>query len=192
MRRIVILGNGGHSAGVAECFIGKVQPNTEVIIVPWDFMPEPDDALTFGMGPTPHKKKLLELHGQERFCSAIHPSATVSRRAVCGSAIQIMAGAIIQAKVWTGKNVLINTGAIVEHDCDVGDFAFIAPGAVLLGKAIVEENAFVGGNATVLPGRTVGKDAIVGAGAVVTNDIQPREIVAGVPARHLRWRRDDE
>jgi acetyltransferase-like isoleucine patch superfamily enzyme len=50
--------------------------------------------------------------------------------------------------------------------------------------------ADVGVNAVILPGVTVGQGAIVGAGAVVTEDVDPFTIVAGVPARLLR-RRDD-
>ena len=48
--------------------------------------------------------------------------------------------------------------------------------------------ADIGVNAVILPGVTVGRGAIVGAGAVVTQDVLPFAIVAGVPARFLRWR----
>jgi acetyltransferase-like isoleucine patch superfamily enzyme len=48
--------------------------------------------------------------------------------------------------------------------------------------------ADIGVNAVILPGVTVGRGAIVGAGAVVTQDVPPFAIVAGVPARFLRWR----
>ena len=48
----------------------------------------------------------------------------------------------------------------------------------------------IGVSAVVLPGVTVGKGAIVGAGAVVTKDVDPFTVVAGVPARFVR-RRDD-
>jgi acetyltransferase-like isoleucine patch superfamily enzyme len=44
----------------------------------------------------------------------------------------------------------------------------------------------------ILPGVTVGKGSIVGAGAVVAEDVPPFAIVAGVPARFLRWRDDSE
>lgn len=52
----------------------------------------------------------------------------------------------------------------------------------------VEAWADVGTNAVVLPGVTIGKGSIVGAGAVVTRDVPPFAIVAGVPAKFLRWR----
>lgn len=48
--------------------------------------------------------------------------------------------------------------------------------------------ADIGTNAVILPGVTVGRGSIVGAGAVVTEDVPPFAIVAGVPARFLRWR----
>ena len=48
--------------------------------------------------------------------------------------------------------------------------------------------ADIGVNAVILPGVTIGQGAIVGAGAVVTADVPAFSIVAGVPARFLRWR----
>lgn len=48
--------------------------------------------------------------------------------------------------------------------------------------------ANIGTNSVLLPGVTVGKGAIVGAGAVVTSDVEPFSVVAGVPARFLHWR----
>ena len=48
--------------------------------------------------------------------------------------------------------------------------------------------ADIGVNAVILPGVTVGRGAIVGAGAVVTEDVPPFAIVAGVPARLVRYR----
>jgi acetyltransferase-like isoleucine patch superfamily enzyme len=54
----------------------------------------------------------------------------------------------------------------------------------------VHDGADIGVNAVLLPGVTVGKGAIVGAGAVVTKDVAPYAIVAGVPAKFLRSRTD--
>lgn len=54
----------------------------------------------------------------------------------------------------------------------------------------VEAWADIGTGAVLLPGVTVGKGAIVGAGAVVTRDVPAFAIVAGVPAKFVRWRDD--
>jgi len=50
--------------------------------------------------------------------------------------------------------------------------------------------ADIGVNAVVLPGVTIGRGAIVGAGSVVTTDVEPFSIVAGVPARLVRRRNE--
>lgn len=50
----------------------------------------------------------------------------------------------------------------------------------------VGDRCFIGGNAVVLPGVTIGDESIVAAGAVVFDDVPPRSIVAGNPARVIR------
>ena len=50
----------------------------------------------------------------------------------------------------------------------------------------VETNVWIGAAATVMPGVTVGADSVVAAGAVVTRDVPPATLVAGVPARVVR------
>ena len=51
---------------------------------------------------------------------------------------------------------------------------------------VVESGAFVGANVTLLPGVRVGRESFVAAGSVVTADVSPRTLVAGVPARAVR------
>jgi len=91
-------------------------------------------------------------------------------------------------------------GGLIE----VGNYASIAPLAVLVAsshpnfspvrklveckkaKVVVEDGAWIGSHAVVLPGTRIGKCSVVAAGAVVTKDIPPYTIVAGVPAKVIR------
>lgn len=54
-------------------------------------------------------------------------------------------------------------------------------------RTIVEHGATIGANATIVCGVRIGAYAFVGAGAVVTRDVAPHAIVAGVPARSAGW-----
>jgi acetyltransferase-like isoleucine patch superfamily enzyme len=50
---------------------------------------------------------------------------------------------------------------------------------------VIRRGAWLGARVTVLPGVTIGAGSVVAAGAVVTRDVPPDTVVAGVPARHL-------
>ena len=54
-------------------------------------------------------------------------------------------------------------------------------------ETIVHDGASVGANATIRCGITIGRNAMVAAGAVVTKDVPPHALVAGVPAKLIGW-----
>lgn len=62
---------------------------------------------------------------------------------------------------------------------------------LVFAKVTIGDGADLGVNAVIMPGVTVGEGAIVGAGSVVTKDVPPYAVVAGVPAKILRYRAED-
>ena len=58
-------------------------------------------------------------------------------------------------------------------------------------RVTIGHDVWIGHGAVVMPGVSIGNGAVVGANAVVTRDVAPYEIVAGVPARRLRMRFDE-
>ena len=77
-----------------------------------------------------------------------------------------------------GHNVVLAT---LNHDLDPAKRANLHPAPIRIGNDV-----WIGSNATVLPGVTIGDGAIVAAGAVVTKDVAPLTVVAGVPAREIK------
>lgn len=62
----------------------------------------------------------------------------------------------------------------------------------IVSKTYLGNDVWVGAGAIILPGIKIGNGAIIGAGAVVTNDVPPYAICAGVPAKVLRFRFSEE
>ena len=80
----------------------------------------------------------------------------------------------------TGANVSIGPEATVltlGHDPLSGDFRDKG------GPVTIGDRVWIGYRALILPGVTIGEGAVIGAGAVVTRDVEPYAIMAGVPAR---------
>jgi acetyltransferase-like isoleucine patch superfamily enzyme len=88
------------------------------------------------------------------------------------------------AHVKIGNDCLIGTHVTVM-DCDfhrVEDKAWDTVGVPI----VIEDRVWLGNRSMVLKGVRIGHDAVVGAGAVVTRDVPPRTLVAGVPAKVVR------
>ena len=106
----------------------------------------------------------------------------------------------IGERVRVQTNVYLTAFSVVEDDVFLGPCAMTtnddtmarhAPGTPLRG-ATLRRACRVGGGAVLVPGVEVGEEAFVAAGAVVTNDVPPRGVVMGVPARVVRQVDDEE
>ena len=63
--------------------------------------------------------------------------------------------------------------------------------SLLQEKTVIGSDVWIGANAIVMQGVKIGNGAVIGANAVVTKDVSPYSIVAGIPAKLIRYRFDD-
>lgn len=91
-------------------------------------------------------------------------------------------GVTIGDRVYTSPMTQI---IAVDHVFDDPDRPFIEQGITAAG-IVVEDDVWLGASAVVTDGVRIGRGAVVAAGAVVTADVPPHTVVAGVPARVVR------
>jgi sugar O-acyltransferase (sialic acid O-acetyltransferase NeuD family) len=121
-----------------------------------------------------------------RYATVIHPSASVATTSDIGPGTVVLAQTVLTAAVRVGSHVAIMPHVTLTHDDVIGDFVTIASGACLGGDVRVGQGAYIGAGALVREHCSIGAGALVGMGAVVTRDVPPHEVWAGIPARRLR------
>jgi acetyltransferase-like isoleucine patch superfamily enzyme len=127
--------------------------------------------------------------------------ACVRERCEIGDDVVIGRGALVENDTTVGAETKIQALAYVTAYSTVEEKVFIAPGVIttnddFMGRTerrhalrrgpTIRRGARVGGGAVLCPGVEIGEEAFVGAGAVVVDDVPPRVVVVGNPARALR------
>lgn len=100
-------------------------------------------------------------------------------------------GCRIGPRVEIGNYVMLGPGVLIvgsDHRWDVPGVPMIFSGRPALPRTVIEADCWVGARTIILAGVRVGSGSIVGAGSVVTKDLAPYGIYAGVPARKIRNR----
>ena len=128
--------------------------------------------------------------------------------------VHICAGARIGEHCSFGQNVFVGNDVVIGNNCKVQnnvslydavtleDDVFCGPSMVFTNvhnpraavvrkdeyrRTLVKKGATIGANATLVCGVTLGEYAFIAAGAVITQDVKPYALMAGVPARQIGW-----
>lgn len=126
---------------------------------------------------------------------------------ICGGATigrdcSLGQGVFVGNKVRIGNCVRIQNNVSVYDDVTLEDDVFCGPSCVFTNvinprsamprkseyrATLVRRGATIGANATIICGNTLGEFCLIAAGAVVTRDVLPHALMAGVPARRIGW-----
>jgi UDP-2-acetamido-3-amino-2,3-dideoxy-glucuronate N-acetyltransferase len=129
------------------------------------------------------------------FCHVMG-GARIGSGCVLGQNVYVAATAVIGDRCRIQNNVSVYDGVVFEDEVFVGPSAVFTnvrtPRAAVDRKAMIEptvvrRGATIGANATIVCGVRIGEHSFVAAGAVVTRDVAPQAVMAGVPARRTGW-----
>ena len=128
--------------------------------------------------------------------SHVLSGAQVGKKCVIGQNVMIGQDVLVGDRCKIQNNVSLYSGVVLEDGVFCGPSCVftnvINPRAEVEKKdefkpTMVREGASIGANATVICGNELGAYSFVAAGAVVTKDVPPHALVAGVPARPIGW-----
>jgi acetyltransferase-like isoleucine patch superfamily enzyme len=115
----------------------------------------------------------------------IQKNAKVGRRCKISSHTFICEGVTIEDNVFIGHGVMFTNDTYPRATSADGNLQTEADWKVE--RTVVKQGASIGTGATILPNTSIGENAVVGAGSVVTRDVPANAVIAGNPARVLRY-----
>ena len=115
----------------------------------------------------------------------IQKNASVGKCCKVSSHTFICEGVVIEDEVFIGHGVMFINDSYPRATTGEGGLQTEADWKVE--RTVIKKGASIGSGATILCNTSVGENAIVGAGSVVTKNVPPNAIVAGNPARILRY-----
>lgn len=149
------------------------------------------DAVYCPLGNNKLRVKFLSMAKELGFQTPnfIHHSVTLSPSVTMGEGVYVLLGASIMPFVELKNYVMISMGASIAHHTMLTEGVFVSTGVNVGASISVEKNAYIGISATIMTGiKSLGENCMIGAGAVVIKDVPANAVMAGVPAKILKYK----
>jgi sugar O-acyltransferase (sialic acid O-acetyltransferase NeuD family) len=203
MKRVIIIGSGGHSAEIDDYFSFAKNKNADFDLAIEGFID--DNPLSYGnydftapflgdiqshqvrhdcfyimgIANLKYRRPIIEnfLMQGALFTTFVHPDAYISRSSKIGNGVVIAPGVNVGPKVSIGDFTLINSRSSMGHDTKVGRYNFICPNVCFSGFTTVGEENLFGINSTTIPGIKVGNRNKIAAGMVLDKNVGDEQVV---------------
>lgn len=210
MRKLLLIGGGGHCLAVADSAsrmgvwdkIGIIDNKRAEALAGFPVVGKDEDlAVLFAEGWQEAFVSLGSVKTEDvvlrelrykttkqigfSFPAILDPTAVIATDAVIEDGVYVGKCAVVNSNAYIGECAIINTGAIIEHNCQVGEFCHISPGAVLCGHVCVGEGTHIGAGSVVRQELTIGRNVLIGMGSVVVKDISDAVKAYGNPCKEV-------
>lgn len=119
----------------------------------------------------------------------IHPSVIISPNVSIGKGVYILLGTTIMPHTVIKDYVMISMGVHLAHHNILEEGVFLSTGCNFGASIHAHKYAYCGISSTIMTGmHELGEDCLIGAGAVVIKDVPNRAVMAGVPAKVLKYK----
>lgn len=119
----------------------------------------------------------------------IHPTVVISPDVKIGMGVYILLGTVIMPHVELEDYVMISQGVRLAHHSVLEKGTFLSSGCNFGASIRARKFTYCGMSSTIMTGlKNLGEDCLIGAGAVVVKDVPEKAVVAGVPAKVIRYK----
>ena len=218
MKKIIIIGTGGHSKVVSDeieklkkfRIIGFIDKKKNIGSKPIAFteakvigrlnnlkkLYKKNYYLFIAIGDNYVRKKVYndiqKLNLSEKWATIMSKDSVISKNAKILNGTLIISGSIINANTYVGNHCIISTGCKIDHDNYFDDFSSCGPNVTTGGNVTINTLSYIGISSTIKHKIKIFSNTIIGAKSYVNKNCKSNNVYFGTPAKKIRTRKIGE